>query len=108
MMLSSFRKWLALGTVVIAVSAIGCSGPNPPKPSGAASNTAMTPPTAHGDGDHGHKPSAHGGIIVPVGRDNYHAEAVFETGGTLRLYTLGQDESKVLEVEAQPLTGYVK
>lgn len=26
------------------------------------------------DDDHGHKPGAHGGIIVEIGRDNYHAE----------------------------------
>lgn len=57
---------------------------------------------------HEHKPGAHGGIIVPIGRDSYHAEAVFEQNGTLRLYTLGNDESRVFEVDAQTLTAYVK
>ena len=33
---------------------------------------------------------------------------MFEKGGVLRLYTLGQNEAVVLEVEAQPLTAYVK
>ncbi len=50
----------------------------------------------------------HGGIIVPIGRDSYHAEAVFEQGGTLRLFMLGQDEGRVQEVETQTLTAYVK
>ena len=45
---------------------------------------------------------------MSIGRNSYHAEAVFEAGGTLRLYMLGQDESKVLEVEAQALTAYAK
>jgi hypothetical protein len=58
--------------------------------------------------DHGHKKSAHGGLIVSIGSDSYHAEAVFEKGGVLRLYMLGKDESKILEVDAQPLTGYAK
>lgn len=58
--------------------------------------------------DHGHVPGAHGGIIVPIGRDNYHAEAVFEQGGVLKLFTLGKDETKVIDVESQSLTAYVK
>ena len=61
-----------------------------------------------GADEHAHKPGAHGGIIVPVGRDSYHAEAVFEKGGVLRLFTLGQDEGRVQEVESQTLTAYVK
>ena len=65
-------------------------------------------PDAKKDGEHGHKSGTHGGIIVEIGRDNYHAEAVFEKGGTLRLYTLGKDEAKVQEVESQILTAYVK
>ena len=63
---------------------------------------------AKGEEEHGHKPGAHGGIIVPIGRDSYHAEAVFEKGGALRLFTLGQDEGRVQEVESQTLTAYVK
>jgi hypothetical protein len=90
------RSVLAAG--VLAALA-GCSGPPAPPPAGVA---------ATADGDHGHQPSAHGGIIVPVGRDSYHAEAVFEKGGVLRLYTLGHDEAKVLEIEAQPLAAFVK
>jgi hypothetical protein len=60
------------------------------------------------EGEHAHKPSAHGGIIVAIGRDNYHAEAVFEKDGVLRFYTLGNDEAKVMEIEAKPLTAYAK
>jgi hypothetical protein len=58
--------------------------------------------------EHAHKPSAHGGIIVPIGSDSYHAEAVFEQGGALRLYTLGRDEAQVLEVDEQTLQGFVR
>jgi YHS domain-containing protein len=58
--------------------------------------------------EHAHKPSAHGGIIVPIGSDSYHAEAVFEQGGALRLYMLGRDEAQVMEVDEQTLQGFVR
>lgn len=60
------------------------------------------------EGEHGHKPGEHGGLIVEIGRDNYHAEAVFEKGGTLRIHTLGKDEGKIQEVETQTLTAYAR
>lgn len=58
--------------------------------------------------EHGHKPGAHGGIMISLGRDSYHAEAVFEKSGMLRLYTLGKDESRVIDVEKQSLKAFVK
>jgi YHS domain-containing protein len=63
--------------------------------------------TAPDTEEHGHKPGAHGGIIVSLGRDSYHVEAIVE-GGKLLLYTLGSDETRVLEIAAQKLVGYVK
>lgn len=58
--------------------------------------------------EHGHKAGAHGGIIVSLGADNYHAEAVFEKGGLLKLFTLGKDEAKIIDVESQTLQAYAK
>lgn len=88
----------------------GCSNPTAPTASEPPKSAAPASPpqTPTGGGEHGHKVTAHGGIVVPIGSDSYHAEAVFEKGGVLRLYTLGQNEAVVLEVEAQPLTGFVK
>ena len=60
----------------------------------------------HGDG-HAHKPGAHGGTIVSLGKDSYHAEVVFEKDGGVRLYMLGKDESTPQEVQVQDLVGYV-
>jgi len=79
---------------------VGCSGEK------AASTSASA--TAKPTPDHGHKPGQHGGVIVDIGADNYHAEPVFEKGGLLRLHMLGQDETKVLEVDAQALEAHVK
>lgn len=102
-----------IGAGLVALMALaGCSNRSGGNGGGAAPTTTpptnSTAPAPKAGEDHGHKPSAHGGIIVPIGSDSYHAEAVFEKGGVLRLFMLGKDESKVLEVEAQPLTAYAK
>jgi len=71
--------------------------------------TAQAPsPAAEGDQAHGHRPGSHGGLIVSIGLDSYHAEAVIESGGTLKFLMLGKDESRILEVETQKLKAYIK
>ena len=84
-----------------AATSVGVSLPR--EVAGAASSVAEGQ-----ESDHVHKAGAHGGIIVSLGRDSYHVEAVFEKGGLLRLYMLGDDETKVLEVNTQELVAYVK
>jgi hypothetical protein len=92
----SFVAALVLGSLALTLS--GCGKTDVP---GSASGDTK------GDA-HAHKPSAHGGIIVPLGSDSYHAEAVFEKNGVVRLYTLGADESRVMEVDAEPVQAFVK
>ena len=75
--------------------------------SAAPTSTAETPVGAN-DLEHGHIPGAHGGFIVAIGRDSYHAEAIFEKDGAISLYMLGADESRINEVDNQTLTAYVK
>ncbi len=60
------------------------------------------------EAEHPHKPGSHGGIIIPIGTDSYHAEAVIEKGGDFRLMTLGKDESRIQEVDVQTIKAYVK
>jgi hypothetical protein len=59
-------------------------------------------------GEHKHKPGDHGGQIVEIGFDNYHVEVVLEKGGAFRLYTLAKDESRIMDVDKQDLTAYLK
>lgn len=59
-------------------------------------------------GDHEHGTGANGGLILPLGRESYHIEPVFEPGGVLRLYLLGADETRVQETERQTLKAFVK
>jgi YHS domain-containing protein len=58
--------------------------------------------------EHEHKPGAHGGIIVSLGRDRYHVEAIVTDKGELRLYMLGSDETRVHYTDEQELTAYVR
>jgi YHS domain-containing protein len=98
-----------LGLVAAAgLASLGCGAANPPS-TGTAPDAGKSPAVAGPGGEeaHGHKPGAHGGILVSLGRDSYHAEAVFEKDGTVRLYMLGKDEARIQEVEVQDLTAYV-
>lgn len=76
----------------------------------AANNTASSSinRTAESDSEHGHLAGAHGGIMVSLGRDSYHIEAVVDSEGSIRLYTLGKDETRVIDVESQTLKGFIK
>jgi hypothetical protein len=91
----------------LALFLSGCDRGEQPAPSAADKKPDATPPGDKGS-DHGHKPGTRGGTIVEIGRDNYHAEAVFGKNGVVRLYTLGKDEARVEEVEAQTLTAYAR
>ncbi|WP_439632309.1 hypothetical protein [Gemmata sp.] len=110
-MLRTLRLLAAPFAIGAVVALAGCNGspdtPAPP-PAAAPGPTPAKPGPDAKAGDHGHKPTAHGGTIVPIGRDNYHGEAVFEKDGVIRFYTLGPDEAKVVEVEAEPLNAYAK
>lgn len=106
-------------TAVLAIST-GCGSPkamdvvpkDPQQRSEGASVTSGPDMSSSAqnevESDHQHLPGAHGGIMISLGRDSYHVEAVVESSGTIRLYTLGKDESRVIEVDAQTLNGFVK
>lgn len=92
-----------------ALWVLGCSDKSkePDKKHDPHQKSATTPEKKPAE-EHGHKPGAHGGIIVEIGGDNYHAEAVVEKNGILRLYILGKDETRVQEVESQKLTAFAQ
>jgi hypothetical protein len=120
---SMFRMYLVSVTLAallgVAIAVAGCTNNqtelrgdvSAESKSPAKDSTAVAPAATAAnktEDEHGHKAGAHGGIIVSLGRDSYHVEAVFENGGLIRLHVLGNDETKVQEVDAQDLAGYVK
>ncbi len=59
-------------------------------------------------GRHAHPPGEQGGVIVSLGDDRYHAEALIEAGGMIRLIMLGATTDQLIDVEDQQLVGYVR
>lgn len=112
--MNNFKRYL-LGFGLIAVLAIvvtvGCS-----QPAGQTANTSSSTnsakmsqtKSANLDEEHPHVPGTHGGIIIPIGADSYHAEAVVEKDGVLRLFMLGADETRIHEVDVQAIKAFVK
>lgn len=103
-------SFLAIPVILVALALVvaGCndtSGPPAASPPNAKSPNPGDPTAA---GEHGHKPGQHGGFVVEIGRDNYHAEAIFEKNGVVRLITLGKDEARIEEVETQTLTAFAR
>jgi YHS domain-containing protein len=97
---------------VFALAFFGC-GRAPEKPTAQPAVRVLDGPGARVDiasqeESHGHPPGAHGGLIVSLGRDSYHVEALFDTEGKVRIYTLGQDETRVIDIPAKDLQGFVK
>ena len=109
-------------TAVAIVTMAGCASESPQKtdspavPSVAQTSLPSAPTVAASaetgakgtDEVHPHKPGSHGGIIIPIGSDSYHAEAVIEKGGVFRLLMLGKDETRIQEVDVQPVKAYIK
>lgn len=115
-----FNKAILFGCLTVAaatVALVGC-GKTPPSASAphkdkeGVHKEGDSKEGVHKDGDHkdgeghGHKPGTHGGIIVSLGKDSYHAEAVFAKDGDIHLYLLGKDEVQPQEVEVQELVAY--
>jgi len=115
-MLSQLR-WITGAVLLIGLAlSVGCSDrvvvvpssdPAEARPVGA-SGPGATASAESGTDEHGHAAGAHGGIVVPLGGDLFHVEAVVEKGGTLRLYTLGKDETRVIDIETQTLKAFAK
>lgn len=111
-----------IGSAVAFIVAAGCSQSPSPSPiatdlgdehsehkDSKTGDATAAPHEGHSASEeHGHQAGAHGGMIVSLGRDSYHVEAIVTDKGEIRLYTLGNDESRIQDVEVQDLVAYVK
>jgi YHS domain-containing protein len=57
---------------------------------------------------HSHPPGEHGGIIVAVGPNHYHTEALFTNEGLFKLFTFDHDQTRVMTVPTQKITAYFR
>lgn len=65
-------------------------------------------PQVQADTEHPHKTGLLGGVISSFGQDQFHAEALLESNGTLVVYILGADETQLHPIEMQDLTAYIR
>lgn len=93
-------------TIDPSVATVATAAETASQPTMAASFGSAA--SANKDDEHAHQAGAHGGTVVSLGRDSYHVEAIVTDKGELRLYTLGSDETRVMDVERQKLVAYVK
>jgi YHS domain-containing protein len=109
-MTRSLKLFVLLGTAVAGIGFAGCSKPITQlnEANGGRETKKVLKAEAGGVQEHSHISGAHGGIVIPIGSDSYHAEAVIEKNGIFRLLTLGADESRIQEVDSQTVKAYVK
>ncbi|MEQ1904327.1 MAG: hypothetical protein ABL888_09100 [Pirellulaceae bacterium] len=105
--------WLVAAVAFLYVA--GCaetqkidSAKKSPVVSGESEKVSKAGETNESDDEHAHAPGTHGGSIVEIGRDSYHCEPVLGADGKLKIFMLQSDETKILEVDQQTLTAYVK
>jgi hypothetical protein len=106
----------SLASALLIIGGCSQSSPETVPTTSASSADEMRPvpnanakvQNADGSAEHGHEAGEHGGIIVSLGRDSYHVEAIITDKGELQLYTLGNDETRVMDIEVQELVAYVK
>lgn len=83
---------LAGGSLYLAVPGCGTStsppGTTQPALAPEMGNQATSVAAPEAADEHAHAAGAHGGTIVAIGADSYHAEVVVEQSGTLRLLML--------------------
>lgn len=105
-----------LGLAWLAFSATGCNRTDPQTGPQAAAGHSHPSHDGHDHGGeeaghddhHEHAPGAHGGMVIAIGRESYHAEPLFLDGGRVRLFLLGPDETRVQEVPVQEFTAYAR
>ena len=109
-LLAAISTISTLGMVVL----VGCNQPTSTAKLPANSivdgnsKTSKTVQNKSADEEHPHIAGAHGGTVIPIGSDSYHAEAVIEKDGQFRLLMLGADETRIQEVDVQALKAYIK
>ena len=104
------RLWIlggAAASLALVVLA-GCYQTAERNADGKETNLAARDTDAARTAEHGHTAGRHGGTVVEIGRDNYHAEAIFGENGLVRLHLLAKDEAQIQEVDQQTLTAFAK
>lgn len=81
-----------------ALAVAGCGGGPAPTPAGSSATSSVEP--AHNHPEHG----PHGGDLVELGDEEYHAEIVHETDGKLSVYILDGAATNMVPIDATEIS----
>lgn len=96
------QKWLVLAGIFSVAAFLGCGGGNSNEYKPAA-QLPVAPDEAHHGHEHAHGP--HGGYLIELGQEEYHAELVVDAKThTLTIYLLGSDGKSAAGKAADQVT----
>lgn len=96
----NFHGLLVLTTLAVALWTIGC---NPD----SAEVTGSPPEVGHEEHDHAHDHGhggLHGGHIIELGKEEYHAEWTHDDTGKITVYILDAEMKKEVPIAAEEIT----
>jgi hypothetical protein len=94
--MTNAKCWSILLTLAATVLVLGCTGPAPPAAPGAG--------TTNGGGHTHTHDGPHGGHVMVLGKEEYHAEWTHEEGGKVTFYILDADAAKEVPIAAEEIT----
>ncbi len=104
-MWTKLGSWILSAAVIIGLSGLsGCSGQSGGDYRTFDKNKDKAPDAEHGHA-HSHEHGPHGGELIELGEEEYHAEVVFdEESHKVTLYLLGADAKSAVAIEAKEFT----
>jgi hypothetical protein len=88
---------MAYGLVMVGCLVwTGCSGDATPQPSGGGAQAGH-------DHDHDHESGKHGGHVLAIGDEDYHAEWTHDEEGKITVYLLDHDAVEDVAIEADSI-----
>lgn len=99
-----------LVAIVACIGVAGCTSQSSTNsqhvaPATTSSASGSQPAAAPPEHEHAHGHGPHGGHLVDLGSNDYHAELTFASGGpVVSVYTLGADPAKVVAIDAPSIT----
>lgn len=109
-LIQRFAVTLSLGAMLsLAIAGCGKAGTSPDtappqEPASSEAKSGHDHDHSHDNHDHG-ETGPHGGALIELGGEAYHAELVHdEDGGTVTIYILDGSAKKVVPIEAKEIT----
>jgi hypothetical protein len=98
------KIWLAMSlTAGLILCAAGCNGTQPATNSPTAGEEHGHEGHDHAH-DHSHAHGLHGGHIIEIGEEEYHAEWTHDDSGKVTVYILDAEMKKEVPIEAEEIT----